>query len=723
MKRITHLPIVLYLFGISNLFAQWTQLGNDIDGEAAVDESGYTVSLSTDGKRLAIGAYTNDGSFFQAGHVRVYNESGGVWTQLGNDIDGEAEWDLSGFSVSLSGDGKRLAIGAQGNDGYFSYSYLGHVRVYAENGGFWTQVGIDIDGEAFYDQSGWSVSLSSDGKRVAIGAPFNDGFQGAFYNAGHVRVYEESANTWTQVGSDINGEASLDESGRSVFLSANGTRLAIGAFGNDGNGNGSGHVRVYGESGGVWTQLGSDIDGEAAGDVSGFSVSLSADGKRLAIGGYGNSANGTLSGHVRVYAETGGVWTQLGSDIDGEAADDRCGFSVSLSADGKRLAIGAILNDGSGNNAGHVRVYSESGSIWTQIGNDIDGESANDHSGQAVSFSADGKRLAIGANENDGNGNLSGHVRVYDNSCPDADLDTYPDIACGGTDCDESNPDIHPGAPEVCNGLDDDCGGFVDEFFPNTDNDGMADCVDPDDDNDGCLDGNDDHPLVASSDTDGDNIVDDCDPDDDNDGCLDDEDTNPLTASADSDCDGVADDCDVCPGGDDSEDNNNDGIVDCSQLLAYGDYSSTWHCGSDKINVCHSFTNPGGFSTYPITLCVNVNALDIHYNHGDWVGPCASCTIPMMGPDESGTMNWSANAAIPEAFPNPASEEVKIKILRTFEAGSVKVYNLFGWLVLQRELEEGVFEYLMDIKHVQTGIYFIQVFADGESYVYKLTIQ
>ena len=85
-------------------------------------------------------------------------------------------------------------------------------------------------------------------------------------------------------------------------MSSDGTKVAIGAKSNDGNGSNSGHVRVYQYSGGSWSQLGSDIDGEAAGDQSGGSVSLSSDGTKLAIGAKNNDgANGTTSGHVRVY--------------------------------------------------------------------------------------------------------------------------------------------------------------------------------------------------------------------------------------------------------------------------------------------------------------------------------------------------------------------------------------------------------------------------------------
>merc|ERR550537_421185 len=96
----------------------------------------------------------------------------------------------------------------------------------------------------------------------------------------------------------------------------------------------------------------------------------------------------------------------MGSDIDGEAAYDRSGSSVSLSADGTRLAVGAPFNDGSGSYAGHARVfeYSAASGRWEQLGADIDGEAAYDMSGHSVSLSADGTRLAVGAAWNDGNG-------------------------------------------------------------------------------------------------------------------------------------------------------------------------------------------------------------------------------------------------------------------------------------------------------------------------------
>jgi len=126
--------------------------------------------------------------------------------------------------------------------------------------------------------------------------------------------------------------------------------------------------------------------------------------------------NGIDSGHVRVFEYDGTDWVQLGGDVDGEAANDQSGWSVALSADGTRLAVGAIFNDGvNGAWSGHVRVFDYDGAAWTQIGADVDGEAKNDQSGYSVALSADGTRLAVGAIFNDGvNGDNSGHARVYD---------------------------------------------------------------------------------------------------------------------------------------------------------------------------------------------------------------------------------------------------------------------------------------------------------------------
>ena len=477
----------------------WYQDGATINAEATNGANlTSSISISADGTIIAFGCTYNDGTVANLndnrGSVRVYQRNAANttitpigWTQLGDDIDGEAAGDNSGQSVSLSADGSTVAISAMFNDGTVANSDRGHVRVYKYRAGKiagvsdqsldtfgpagWDRLGGDIDGEATNDYSGSSVSLSADGSIVAIGANYNDGFINDG-ERGHVRVYkyraakaaavtDQSLDTfgpkgWDRLGADIDGETRSDYSGQSVSLSADGSIVAIGANYNDGtttNINDSrGHVRVYkyraakaaevtdqsldtfGPKG--WDRLGADIDGEATNDYSGQSVSLSADGSIVAIGANYNDGTTTnindSRGHVRVYKyraakaaevtdqslDTFGPkgWDRLGGDIDGEAGTDTSGWSVSFSGDGTTVAIGSYYNDGTvaSSDRGHVRVYKYNANKaagvtdqslptfgpkgWDRIGADIDGEAANDYSGYAVSLSANGSTVAVMSN-------------------------------------------------------------------------------------------------------------------------------------------------------------------------------------------------------------------------------------------------------------------------------------------------------------------------------------
>jgi len=129
----------------------------------------------------------------------------------------------------------------------------------------------------------------------------------------------------------------------------------------------------------------------------------------------------------------------------------------------------------------------------------------------------------------------------------DLDGDRDPDV----TDCEPLDPDVHHGNDERCDGVDQNCNGIIDEGFPDSEGDGVANCVDPDDDNDGQDDDVDNCPLVANGsqlDSDDDGLGNACDDDDDDDGALDPLDCAPLDAAvhpgATEACNEVDDDCD-----------------------------------------------------------------------------------------------------------------------------------------------------------------------------------
>ena len=362
-----------------------------------------------------VGAYQDDDTADGSGSAYIYKLSSDLTSWridkkvVAND---PAQGDRYGASVAIDED--YIAVGApykNANADDQGTIYVierkagvsaGSAQVYEFSNNSWSQIGQTLLGTTELAKFGVSVSLDSDGSHVAIGAPD--------LNNGLVRVYKYGTDgSWAQLGSDIVGEAAGDFFGGSVDLDSDGSHISIGGDQNDAAGNNAGHARVYEFSNNSWSQVGSDIDGEAAGDLFGLSVSLDSDGSHVAIGGE-NDAAGNNAGHARVYEFSNNSWSQLGSDIDGEAAGDLFGTDVDLDFDGSHVAIGGLENDGGGSNAGYVRVLEYNGTRWREVGYDINGGGSDDYFGASVSIDSAGNRVAGGGPGE----NVTGYAAIFD---------------------------------------------------------------------------------------------------------------------------------------------------------------------------------------------------------------------------------------------------------------------------------------------------------------------
>ncbi len=212
---------------------EWNQKGSAIYGKELGDKAGFSVDISSDGNVIIFGA--PKAGISGCAYVYEWSILESDWIQKGQDIEGE-KWNIgddSGHSVSISSNGNILAIGAPLNDAkdYLNDPGLansGHVRIYEWKENSWIQRGEDIDGEASGDYSGWAVDLSDNGNIVAIGAIYNDGSNQI--SSGHVRVYEWDEFSWNKKGEDIDGESEVIWSGYSLSISSDGTKVAIGSL-------------------------------------------------------------------------------------------------------------------------------------------------------------------------------------------------------------------------------------------------------------------------------------------------------------------------------------------------------------------------------------------------------------------------------------------------------------------------------------------------------------
>ncbi|WP_444898297.1 FG-GAP repeat protein [Microbulbifer sp. VAAC004] len=396
------------------------------------------LDLSGDGNTLAVGAfYENSGTTGingdqtntdapQSGAVYVFTRLDGAWTQNAYiKASNTSPYDLFGRSLSLSDDGRLLAVGAPFEDS--------------------STTGINGDQTdptvilGIPDESGtWQIEDNNESQEI-----------GNTVNSGAVYVFSHIDDTWVQEAYiKASNTGLLDEFGISVSLSGDGTTMAVGATGEDSKAVGingeqsnddalySGACYVFSRTDGNWAQQAyikasnSDYD-----DEFGLSVDLSANGNILAVGANNEDSNaigtdGDLSnnaakdsGAAYVFARADGQWAQQAYlKASNSDASDNFGESVSLTADGRTLVVGAPRegsiakgvggdqNNNNAENAGAAYMFALVDGTWLQktylkAGN----TDANDAFGFSVNLSADGDTLAIGApNESSSSTGING---------------------------------------------------------------------------------------------------------------------------------------------------------------------------------------------------------------------------------------------------------------------------------------------------------------------------
>lgn len=388
--------------------------GGGFAGEVVLGVSGLPAGVSAAPASIAAGAdsatltFSADaGAAAATASVSVTGSAGGVAaiapvvfaltvtpapaqvTPVGDALFGTAASEGFAGALALSADGRVMAVGAPLSN--VGGTDRGAVRLFQRSGSTWVPLGADLSGEAAGDRAGSAVALNAAGTRVAVGAPLNDG---RATNTGHVRVHEWDGSAWVPLGNDIDPPTDSG-AGSALRLSASGDRIVIGAPGLN---TVAGGVFVYEWNGTSWTQLGASL---RVGNQVGTSVAISADGQRIAHGAPGAQSS-TLPGTVVVWDWNGSDWVAAGT-LQGEALADGFGESIALSADGRRLVVGAPGNRdggvaGGGARTGAFYVYEQdAGGQWVQMGADLDGLLVGNSVGPAgsqVAISDDGTLVA-----------------------------------------------------------------------------------------------------------------------------------------------------------------------------------------------------------------------------------------------------------------------------------------------------------------------------------------
>jgi len=373
----------------------WVERGHaNLVGASDFDKFGASSSLSANGLVLAVGApYSNGGGAGQdSGSVQVYDYTdGNSYQPRGPAINGTELGDTFGWSVSLSNDGEVLAVGAPKSN------MIGYVKVFKYDGTKYNEVINIVSPISTFagDLFGYSISLSGDGKSLAIGMPLRKDAGGLVYLYG-IDAETGIITSFPEYEAFYGDGVAVSELGYSVSISDDGNVLAA-------EDSRFSEVQVH-QFDGFKYQLVCTILGEA--------VTVSGDGTRFAVR---NETSAIVSVFTINAAEA--ECLQLGQAIPITTSPPPSSDSydptelMSLSNDGHVLAVVNPLDTNG------VQVYEEIYHASGQLEYAARGDAIVIGNSTAVSLSDDGKVLAIGVPFLDlGNGQFedNGSMHVYE---------------------------------------------------------------------------------------------------------------------------------------------------------------------------------------------------------------------------------------------------------------------------------------------------------------------
>jgi len=308
------------------------------------------------------------------------------------------------FGISAAVDGDRLVVGACGKD--IAGLEAGKVYIYDWNGSAYIEV---AQLTAFDVQAGgcFGISVALSGTRLVVGA-YGENTAGP--DAGNVYIYDWNGSAYVEVtqltASDATAYAYF---GISVALYD--TRLVVGAHFEDTVGPDAGKVYAYDWNGSAYVEVAQLTASDAqASDLFGRSIALS--GNRLVVGAYLEYTAELDTGRVYVYDWNGSAYVEVVQLTSSDAqAHDWFGSSVALS--GSRLVVGAYGETSAGIDAGIVYAYEWNGSAYIEVAQLTASDAqASDLFGGAVAV--DGERLLVGAFTRNASLAEAGKAYVYD---------------------------------------------------------------------------------------------------------------------------------------------------------------------------------------------------------------------------------------------------------------------------------------------------------------------
>ncbi|QJE97055.1 choice-of-anchor D domain-containing protein [Luteolibacter luteus] len=380
-----------------------------IDNPTPANNDFYGRSVAIAGPRLVVGAPGDNTGASDAGSAYVHDLNSNTPALPSYSINTPSLSSDEEFGTSVAISGTMVVVGCHHDDRGASNAGCVYVHDFSSDTPHFPVRTLENPTPVLNDYFGGAVAAA--GNRIIVAASQDDG--GA-PNAGTIYVYQRNSGTPTVPVYSIPNPVPQVQDQFGNALAVSGNLLVAGAFKNDVGGMvDAGSAYVFNLASATPSVPILTFDNPEPGLDDWFGCSVAISGTKVAIGAHGNDAGATNSGSVYIYDTSSPTPTTPVAILRDPSPAEGDGFGYTVGISGNYVAVGSPMNESGANDSGSVYIFDLSQSQTVPVLT-LDNPAPEPEDYFGISLAMSGTRLVVGASEVDLGAGDTGSAYVYE---------------------------------------------------------------------------------------------------------------------------------------------------------------------------------------------------------------------------------------------------------------------------------------------------------------------
>lgn len=377
------------------------------DNPTPVNNDFFGRSVAVYGSRLVVGAPGDNTGASDAGSAYVHDLNSGTPAVAVYSLNTPSPSSDEEFGTAVAITGTMVVVGSHHDDRGASNAGCVYVHDFTSNTPHLPVLTIENPTPVLNDYFG--ASVAAQGHQIIVAAYQDDG--GAT-NAGTIYVYQRNSGTPTVPVYSIPNPTpqAQDQFGNAIAVS--GSLLVAGAFKNDAGAADAGSAYVFNLASATPAVPILTLDNPEPGAEDWFGYSVAISGTKVAVGAYGDDTGAANAGSVYIY-DTASVTPTVPVAVlrnPSPGADDWFGYALGIS--GSQVVVGSPMNESGASDSGSAYVFDLQNPATPSVIMNNPAPEPEDYFG--ISLAISGTRVVVGASEVDVGAADTGSAYVYE---------------------------------------------------------------------------------------------------------------------------------------------------------------------------------------------------------------------------------------------------------------------------------------------------------------------